>query len=374
MSRWPRAGRRGFTYEGLKTWVDAVEARSCRPGRADLRRVEPLQELRDRNAREPARRLADMIREKYGLEKGFVIEMSGTPSPKSPVDWWSQCEIAWPGFLREGSQKAMEERMAFMVQQTVRRGHVQEATSAGRTTSGSAPSAARPARRGPHELDGLTDPADYHDFKPSKNEVAYLYKRLKGLVTIKHKKDCLDLPDKRYRKIICKPTASILRVAEAIVQAAPNAITGMTLLRELSDGFQYREVQDGMTRCTHCRRRHGARVDRPGGRRTRRYPGHRHAARRGRGPAGRAGRCPARSAAAHAKCPSWSASTREVPCPKDAALKMLLDENEETGRLVVFAGFTGSVDRVVNLASRKSGTSCAATRACSRSSRTTVKP
>ena len=67
-----------------------------------------------------------MIREKYGLEKGFVIEMSGTPSPKSPVDWWSQCEIAWPGFLREGSQKAMEERMAFMVQQTGRR-RVQEA-------------------------------------------------------------------------------------------------------------------------------------------------------------------------------------------------------------------------------------------------------
>ena len=60
-------------------------------------------------------RLADLIREKYGLEHGFVIEMSGTPSPKSPVDWWSQCEIAWPGFLREGSQKAMEERMAFMV-------------------------------------------------------------------------------------------------------------------------------------------------------------------------------------------------------------------------------------------------------------------
>ena len=28
---------------------------------------------------------------------------------------------------------------------------------------------------------------------------------------------------------------------------------------------------------------------------------------------------------------------------------MLLDENEETGRLVVFAGFTGSVDRVVRV-------------------------
>ena len=40
---------------------------------------------------------------------------------------------------------------------------------------------------------------------------------------------------------------------------------------------------------------------------------------------------------------------REVPCPKDAALKMLLDENEEVGRLVIFAGFTGSVDRIVRL-------------------------
>ena len=40
---------------------------------------------------------------------------------------------------------------------------------------------------------------------------------------------------------------------------------------------------------------------------------------------------------------------REIPCPKDAALKMLLDENEETGRIVVFAGFTGSVDRMARL-------------------------
>ena len=58
---------------------------------------------------------------------------------------------------------------------------------------------------GPHELDGLTDPAEYHPFMPSKNEVAYLYERLKGLVIIKHKKDCLNLPEKRYRQIVCKP-------------------------------------------------------------------------------------------------------------------------------------------------------------------------
>ena len=37
---------------------------------------------------------------------------------------------------------------------------------------------------------------------------------------------------------------------------------------------------------------------------------------------------------------------REIPCPKEKALKMLLEECEENGRIVVFAGFTGSVDRV----------------------------
>ena len=49
------------------------------------------------------------------------------------------------------------------------------------------------------------------------------------------------------------------------------------------------------------------------------------------------------------KVPKLVRIAREVPCPKDAALKMLLDENEETGRIVTFAGFTGSVDRVVKL-------------------------
>ncbi|MCA9073200.1 MAG: hypothetical protein KDA84_29960, partial [Planctomycetaceae bacterium] len=60
--------------------------------------------------------LADMIRKQHGFE-GFVILMSGTPSPKSPVDWWAQCEIAWPGYLREGSAKALEERLGVHLQE-----------------------------------------------------------------------------------------------------------------------------------------------------------------------------------------------------------------------------------------------------------------
>ena len=200
---------------------------------------------------------------------------------------------------------------------------------------------------GPHELDGLIEPDAYHAYEPSKNEVAYLYERLKGLVTIKHKKDCLNLPDKRYRKIICKPTPSLCRVAASIVESAPNAVTGMTLLRELSDGFQYREEQDGMTRCTHCADGTVFQWSEPDN------PEQIYSAIEALDPeiVARLVRetipCPVCDGAK--EVPKWNRVTREIPCPKEAALKMLLDENEETGRIVIFAGFTGSVDRVVRL-------------------------
>ena len=91
--------------------------------------------------------------------------------------------------------------------------------------------------------------------------MAYLYERLKGLVIIKHLKDCVELPAKTYRRITCKPNASTLRVAKALMESAPNTITGLTWARELSDGFQYRDVPDGTMQCSHC---HGARRSRSG--------------------------------------------------------------------------------------------------------------
>jgi len=39
----------------------------------------------------------------------------------------------------------------------------------------------------------------------------------------------------------------------------------------------------------------------------------------------------------------------EVKCPKDDALIELLERHEEVGRVVIYAGFTGSVDRVVKI-------------------------
>src|SRR5690606_7199279 len=40
-------------------------------------------------------------------------------------------------------------------------------------------------------------------------------------------------------------------------------------------------------------------------------------------------------------------ATIQVPCPKEDALKSLLEDYEEYGRVVIFAGFTGAVDRCV---------------------------
>jgi SNF2 family DNA or RNA helicase len=204
------------------------------------------------------------------------------------------------------------------------------------------------------EEDGCHDVSDedYHQFKPSVNEVAYMYERLQGLVIIKHAKDCIDLPELRHRQVICKPTNSLLRLAAAVKDSAPNAVTAMTMLRELSDGFQYREEADGTSKCTHCtdgevdewfdpedEERTYEKIDlldpeRVADLQKRRVP------------------CPV--CGGTQEVTKYVRTVKEIPCPKAAALKELLDLNEEQGRLVIFAGFTGSIDKCVDIC-RKQG-------------------
>jgi SNF2 family DNA or RNA helicase len=290
-----------------------------------------------------AYQLAEMIRRHHGHD-GYVILMSGTPSPKSPLDWWSQCEICWPGFLREGSTKSLEARLAFMSELQLDVGLVKK-RSGWRDNERKCDKCGDLAAD--HEMD--SDDCESHEFKPSKNEVGFMYERLRGLVQIKHKKDCLTLPDKRYRVVKCDPSPSMLRVSDAIVKTASSTMLGLTLLRELSDGFQYREEQDGFSPCNHCPDQCGkvyewfttdgefvtvgeflvatadlaSRVER------------------------RESVCPKCNGTG--KAPRMIRITKEVPCPKDGALKQLLEECEETGRVVIFAGFTGSVDRINRL-------------------------
>ena len=206
--------------------------------------------------------LANAIREEWG-NAGFVILMSGSPAPKSPVDWWSQCEIIQPGFLREGTVDKFRQRLAVI--------EMRESFGGG----GAFPNL-KTWKDDPRKCNvcGLFEDAETHElpevaaagtgvdvfkpsptchvFTPSINEVANLYQRMNGLVKVLFKKDCLDLPDKIYREVILKPTQSTLNAARAIEVKSPSTIQALTLLRELSDGFQYTSEESGTQACSRC--------------------------------------------------------------------------------------------------------------------------
>ena len=329
-----------FTYEGFVRVVDEWSSEEL-PRFVVFDEASRLKNPTSQRS-QAAQRFADMIRDRYGME-GYALLLSGTPAPKTPCDWWSPCEIAWPGFLKEGSTRAMEQRLAYLVEQTYDAGTFKK-RAGWRDDANKCNVCGKYLEDGPHdEFDG----DDYHRFVPSVNEVALLYERLKGLVTIKHRKDCMQMPEVQYRKILCRPTESMLQVASAITASAQNAITGMTLLRELSDGFQYRDVEDGETACTHCK---DGKVDEwfETNNDDCTYSNiDMFDAELVAGLTKRTVDCPV--CGGSKLVPKITRIAKEIPCPKDHALKVLLDENEEQSRIVIFAGFTGSIDRIVKL-------------------------
>jgi hypothetical protein len=200
-----------------------------------------------------AQRVTDDIRSKYGTDGGVLL-MSGTVTAKLPSDIWAQAEITWPGFLREGSLQAFQNRYAVM-------------------------------ERG-EDADGNTFSkiADWKD-----DEVARIPARLEGLMSIYRKSDYLSLPPRTFHRVTCEPTARMKRIAKAILEAAPNVISGLTALRALSSGFQYDEGPDN---------------------------------------------------------DNGERAMVETKCPKDDELVKILKEDETRGRTIVFAAFQGSIDRV----------------------------
>jgi len=330
---------RMLTYETLreemKVWLD---------GKTPPQGVIFDESSRIKNATaarsQAAMALANGVREHWG-DNGFAILMSGSPAPKSPVDWWHQCEVACPGFIREGTMDKFQLRLGLFEQKQSLAGGVfnQRVTWLDDET--------KCAKCGKPESDICHDEAmqaDYHPFRKSVNEIAHLYKRMNGLVTVKFKRDCLDLPDKVYREIILKPKPETLRAARLIAAKAKNTISALTLLRELSDGFQYIEVKDGTkVKCEVC--------------------GGTKKCREGVGELDMT--ADANQADFEIKtmdCPYCDENgeqdkivrkIQEMLCPKEDALKDLLDEHMDVGRIVIYGGFTGSVDRCVGIAQQK---------------------
>jgi len=288
--------------------------------------------------------LADGVRQDWGM-KGFVIEMSGSPAPKAPTDWWHQCEVACPGFLKEGNLSKFKYRLCLIkMKESLAGGQYPELITW-------LDSETKCAECGQFEIVGKHSDFEIangtgHIYKKSVNEVRLLYQRMSGLVLVKFKKDCLDLPEKQYKLIYCKPSPSTLRVAETIKQTASRAIEALTLLRELSDGFQYEEQPAGKTTCPSCK----------GTGKATEYFDPREpnspvvAVAEGVELSEREVECPV--CGGSKEIVRTVRGTIQVDTPKEQVLSDLLDEHEEVGRLVIYAGFQGSVDRCVQICLR----------------------
>jgi intein/homing endonuclease len=267
------------------------------------------------------------------------------------------CEIACPGFLREGTYRKFQDRLGLIVQkESIATGGVYPHLVTWKDDANKCNICGQFAAHPQHDPNGAIFDAQnqYHIFQPSVNEVATLYKRMTGLVLVKLKKDCLSLPEKVYREIICKPAQQTLNAAKIIAASARTSIQALTLLRELSDGFQYREEKDGTIDCPHCSGA-GKSVEWVGEGDQVLDPNlvpeetwnewlETKVIRK------ELTTCP--NCLGEKLIDKLIRTTISVPCPKEDALIDFLDLMEDGGRAVTFAGFTGSIDRVQEVCNR----------------------
>ena len=322
LSKWnAKITPRMMTYEELvkvmRTWVDGREG-------PDFIIFDEASKLKTPTAQrsQAAFHLAESVRDEHGMD-GYVIEMSGTPAPKTPVDWWHLCEVACPGFLREGNTSKFKQRLCVIEERQSIQGGVYPHIVAWKDDEKRCDIC---GQYKDHENHALSYQDNWHDFVPGKNEVEYLYRRMKGLVIVKFKKDCLNLPEKQYIVRRIKPTVEILRAVNLITTTATRAIEALTLCRELSDGFQYKEIQlDEVMPCPNC---HGKKMETD-------YETNEL--------------MPCSYCGARGEIAKREMVTDKVGSPKDEVLIEYLNASEETGRIIIWGGFTGTLERLVEI-------------------------
>lgn len=292
-----------------------------------------------------ANHLVENMYEKFD-DKAIVIEMTGTPAPKAPTDWWHQAEVACPGFLKEGNIHVMKQRLSIIEERQSLAGGSYPHIVTWLDDENKCSVCGEFKDHANHDENATIfggDSSKIHTFKPSVNEVHNLYKRLKGLVMIKLKSECLDLPDKQYRVIKVSPTQETLRAAKLIKAKSTRAITAFTLLRELSDGFQYTEEVIGEEECPEC---FGAGIIEE------EVPLELDVTK-----AANYGK--ENYEVKEIKCyccngkgvvPKYKRATDGYTSPKDEVFIDLLDEYSEVGRFVVWGGFTGTIERLLEIA------------------------
>lgn len=264
-------------------------------------------------------------------EDPTILAMSGSPNPKSPVDWWSICEVVCPGYIKEGHPTEFQKRLALVIDgESITGGWYPDLITFWDNSK-------KCGVCGLLACDPLDKHYKAHKYIESINEVQRLHERLKGLVTVIKKEECMQLPpietiiitEKEDSRL--KPKENVLRAMNTIKKVAPSVAVALTLCRELSDGFQYKEVPDGDKKCPECA---------GGGEAWTHIDGE-------------------RTFTTCFKCngtlvvPKFKRIAEQVYTPKDDLLTECLEEHEEIGRLIVYAGFTASVDRCVNICINK---------------------
>ena len=332
-----------MTYEGLTRIIKNWEPGQPAPRLVVFDESSRLKTWASQRT-EAARHLVESMRKEW-KDKGqdiYIIEMTGTPAPKNPGDWYPQCEIAQPGFIREGNINKFKQRLAII--------EMKENDA----TGGSYPHMVswRDDEKkcdicGKFADDAIHDSnwpdASFHQFFPGKNEVANLFPRLKGLVTVIFKKDVLkDLPEKNYRILTVEPTIEIRNAAKLLASQAKNAAQTLITLRELSDGFLYESEATGSKTCPTC---NGSLISK--------IP--QYAEETGEEDYGRDPEpigwedVPCFQCGATGEVPSYERTVKEIASGKDKILSEILADHEDDGRLVIYGAFTGTIDRIRRL-------------------------
>jgi hypothetical protein len=275
--------------------------------------------------------LSELVKNTH-MKDGYVILMSGTPAPRVPVDWYHQLEVACPGYVKEGDIHKFKKRLCVVEERESITGGVYPHIVTWRDDDKKCEVCGKYASEPEHNsMAAIAMGKQHHPFVPMKNEVSFLYQRMKGLVLVKFKKDCLDLPDKQYQTIKIKPSVEILRMAKMITRTATRAVTALSLLRELSDGFQYKEVPSGEKTCPACFGS-GKIVD----------PGDPMDDSSNVQPV--EVQCPA--CGGTGKVAQYMRGADRIKTPKDDALSELLEDHADIGRLVIWGGFTETIDKI----------------------------
>jgi SNF2 family DNA or RNA helicase len=310
-----------LTYEGLKNELIRWQ-NGKKPPRGII--FDESQRIKNWSAQrtQAAYHLASAMRKEHS--DYYIIEMTGTPAPKSPEDWWSQVEIVAPGLLREGTPTKFKNRLSLIKMEEGDYGSYPKLV-----TWWDNPEKCKKCGKlkEEHALD-MTSSTNCI-FEPSIDEVGKLHRRLKGVVLTLFKKDCLDLPEKQYKIIRCTPTPKIIAMAQVIAESSATAIEALTNIRLLSDGINYENTvsETETSKCPLCEgsgqiddiTNHGTMIV-----------------------------CTLCGGTGIVK--KKIRNTHEMTCPKDEVLIDLLDEfSDDPYRVIVFSGFEGTVDKVVKI-------------------------